>query len=187
MVTVVGGASAFAGYVTSQQVRAILTTTGVGATLAEIAPLRALGASRALAGAAGGIVAGVVMAYGMFLLGQSDLRTANRMALAGGVGAGAGLAFEVGTFALVAHFGTASTGTAIATLSGAAATKATLAAIGGSVAGGTAVLTGGAAILGVVAYAGFMGIMRMIDKENARELIRWRLEVVGAGLSARTA
>jgi len=68
--------------------------------------------------------------------------------------AGAGVA--VGFLGLISAFGTAGTGTAIATLSGAAATSATLAWVGGLVGGGMAaggVLTGGLAIVvGVVAY-----------------------------------
>ena len=61
-----------------------------------------------------------------------------------------------GVFALVAAFGTAGTGTAIASLSGAAATSATLAWVGGLLGGGMAtgaVLTGGLGIVvGLAAY-----------------------------------
>ena len=72
----------------------------------------------------------------------------------------AGAVAAAGTTATVAAIGSASTGTAIASLSGAAATKATLAwlgggalaAGGGGVAMGVAVLTGGAAAVGIGAY-----------------------------------
>lgn len=72
-----------------------------------------------------------------------------------GVGAAGGIAAAGATSAAFAIFGTASTGTAISTLSGAAATNATLALLGGGtlamggggIAAGTAVL--GAATLGV--------------------------------------
>src|SRR5690606_27031187 len=61
-----------------------------------------------------------------------------------------------GIFALVCAFGTAGTGTAIASLSGAAATSATLAWVGGLLGGSMAtgaVLTGGLGIVvGLAAY-----------------------------------
>lgn len=60
-----------------------------------------------------------------------------------------------GTFGAIGIFGAASTGTAIATLSGAAATNATLYWIGSSigmgVAGGSLILTGGGLALGIPA------------------------------------
>lgn len=78
----------------------------------------------------------------------------------GGAAAGTagGIAAAGATTAAVMALGTASTGTAIATLSGAAATNATLAAIGGGslaagglgVAGGTAILTGATAGVGLL-------------------------------------
>ena len=82
----------------------------------------------------------------------------NLKAVAGGTAAGATAA--VGTASVVAAVGTASTGTAISTLSGAAATKATLAwlgggalaAGGGGIALGTALLTGAATGVGYVTY-----------------------------------
>lgn len=68
----------------------------------------------------------------------------------------AGAAAATGFLGLVAAFGTAGTGTAIASLSGAAATSATLAWVGGLVGGGMAagsVLTGGLAlVVGVGMY-----------------------------------
>lgn len=75
-------------------------------------------------------------------------------------GATAGAVTAAGTTAAVAAFGSASTGTAIASLSGAAATKATLAwlgggalvAGGGGVAMGVIVLTAGAGTVGLAGY-----------------------------------
>jgi len=68
----------------------------------------------------------------------------------------AGAATATGFLGLVSAFGTAGTGTAIASLSGAAATSATLAWVGGLVGGGMAAgtfLTGGLALaVGVGAY-----------------------------------
>jgi len=70
--------------------------------------------------------------------------------LTGGVtAAGAALAASQGTIGLVGLFGAASTGTAISSLSGAAAWNATLAALGGgSLAAGGGGMALGAAVLG---------------------------------------
>lgn len=74
------------------------------------------------------------------------------------VGTAAGLAASGGIMAAVTAFGTATTGTAIASLSGAAASNAAFAAIGGGaltagglgVAGGTALLAGATAGIGLL-------------------------------------
>ena len=64
-----------------------------------------------------------------------------------GKGVSAGIGTAVGTWALISTYGAASTGTAIASLSGVAATNATLAWLGGgSLAAGSAVLGGIVAI-----------------------------------------
>lgn len=69
--------------------------------------------------------------------------------LSTGKGTVAGVSTALGTWALVSTTATASTGTAIGTLSGAAATNATLAWLGGgSVAAGGGGMTLGAAVLG---------------------------------------
>ena len=73
-----------------------------------------------------------------------------------GITGGALTAF--GAYSAAASFATASTGTAIGTLSGAAASNATLAFFGGGslasgglgMAGGTAIITGGGALIGLV-------------------------------------
>ncbi|WP_155849535.1 hypothetical protein [Arthrobacter sp. H20] len=80
----------------------------------------------------------------------SILRTLTESAAGGIAGAGVGAGTAAGVFAAVSAVATASTGTAIASLSGAAASSATLAWLGGGslaagglgVAGGTVVLTG---------------------------------------------
>ena len=79
--------------------------------------------------------------------------------LAGGVGAKAVVPM------LVASLGTASTGTAISTLSGAAATKATLAWLGGgTLAAGGLGVAGGAVVLGVLCAGGALGAKKLYDK-----------------------
>ena len=79
---------------------------------------------------------------------------------------GAGGVAAVGvTKILVASIGTASTGTAISTLSGAAATKATLAWLGGgALAAGGLGVAGGTVVLGGVAFAGAYGAKKLYDR-----------------------
>lgn len=74
---------------------------------------------------------------------------AGDVALAAAGGSGAAVSTALGAWALVGAVGTASTGTALSTLSGAAAVKATLAWFGGgSLAAGGAGMAGGALVLG---------------------------------------
>ena len=101
-----------------------------------------------------------------------SLSEANRLAFANVMGVGAGAALSTGAMSLVATFGTASTGTAISSLSGAAATNATLAwfgggsiaAGGGGVAMGTVVLSGGTLAVGVVVTATVLKGMELYDQ-----------------------
>ena len=68
-----------------------------------------------------------------------------------GIGAATGAAATAGTWAGIGALGTASTGTAIAGLSGAAKTATVVAALGGPI--GWLALGVGAAVVGGVAYA----------------------------------
>lgn len=75
--------------------------------------------------------------------------TAGQAAINATKGVASGVSTALGAWALVSTFGTASTGTAIGTLSGVAATNATLAWFGGgAVAAGGAGMAGGALALG---------------------------------------
>lgn len=92
--------------------------------------------------------------------------------LFGGLVAGAvgGALAGFGAFGAVALFGTASTGTAIASLSGVAATNATLAFLGGgSLAAGGLGIAGGTAILGGLIVAPVILIAGMFMAEAAEE------------------
>jgi len=116
-------------------------------------------------GLSGGLVATAIFSYSAYFLGYADLKTANRSMIAGTIGAGTlalgsalvtptvltGLATSV----LGAVGATASTGTAIASLSGAAATNATLAVLGGgTVAAGGGGVAGGTAVIGTLSATG---------------------------------
>lgn len=94
----------------------------------------------------------------------SVLKTVTESAAGAIAGAGMGAGTAAGVFAAVSAAGAASTGTAIASLSGAAASSATLAWLGGGslaaggmgVAGGTAVLTGIVALPALLAVGGVL-------------------------------
>jgi hypothetical protein len=100
-------------------------------------------------------------------------------------GAGAGSAVAIGSWSLVSIVGAASTGTAISSLSGVAATNATLAWFGGGalaaggagMAGGTLML-GGLALVPVVAFATWKARAKL--KEVTNETVRIAAETVQA-------
>lgn len=112
---------------------------------------------------------------------------------AGGAAAGAavGSAAAYGTFVAVASFGTASTGTAIAGLSGVAATNATLAVLGGGtlaaggagVAGGTILLAGIVAAPALIIGAGGLLWMAKRNRRQQQELAA-KLDLAEAELAA---
>ena len=92
------------------------------------------------------------------------VRVAKRgLRIAAGVGSGA-VAPKIVT-ALVYYVGTASTGTAISSLGGAAATKATLAWLGGgALAAGGFGIAGGVVVLGAIGVGGVYGAKKLYDK-----------------------
>lgn len=85
---------------------------------------------------------------------QADVTSAVEILGAVGSSVGAGAAASFGTLGMVGLLGTASTGTSIAVLGGAAAKSATLAWLGGgSLAAGGFGMAGGTAVLGGIAIA----------------------------------
>jgi hypothetical protein len=107
-----------------------------------------------------------MFAYGGFCLGWYDIETANKIAVSGIIGSGAGIAATSLIMSVAIAYGTAGTGTAISTLTGVAATNAalayigggTLAAGGGGMAAGMLILTSttfivGAAVTGAALFA----------------------------------
>lgn len=141
-------------------------------------------ATNGLGGMIGGGVASLFMAYGGWLAGMYDARTANRMAMAGGASALAASMFGVGMFSLVATFGTASTGAAISSLSGAAATGATLAWLGGGslaaggfgMLGGSIVLTGGTIVIAFAVGSAVYATFSYVDEKQDLQRIRLTIE-----------
>ncbi len=102
-------------------------------------------------------VASIIFAYGGYLLGYYDSYTANKIAISGLIGTGVGAVAGTGTMALVSTYGVAGTGTAISSLSGAAATNASLAFLGGgSIASGGGGIATGTVVLGGIIIAGII-------------------------------
>lgn len=111
---------------------------------------------------------------------------------AGGAVAGAavGTAAAYGTFVAAASFGTASTGAAIAGLSGAAATNAALAMLGGGAlaAGGAGVAGGTAVLAGIVAAPALLlavgGLLWMVKRNRKQqEEIKAKLDAAEAEIA----
>ncbi len=99
--------------------------------------------------------------------------------MAGGAAAGAvgGAMTAFGAYSAAMTFATASTGTAIGTLSGAAATNATLAFFGGgSLATGGLGMAGGMAVLGGLVAGPALAVMGLITGAKAQEKVNKALE-----------
>ena len=99
--------------------------------------------------------------------------------VAGGAAAGAvgGAMTAFGAYSAAMTFATASTGTAIGTLSGAAATNATLAFFGGgSLASGGLGMAGGMAVLGGLVAGPALAVMGLITGAKAQEKVNKALE-----------
>lgn len=146
---------------------------------------RIVGASH-IGSALGGIVTSGVFAGGYYLLGYTDLKTASRIMVVGAVGALASTTASAVTMTMVASFGTASTGAAISSLSGVAATNASLAwlgggslaAGGGGMAAGATVLTGGVALAAVAASAGILYLYNLSDANTEHRRVENNLLAV---------
>ena len=108
-----------------------------------------------ISGTVGGVLASAIFAYGYAWLNGGSLRDANRMMITGVGSTAAGALASYAILQTAMLVGTASTGTAISSLSGAAATNAAMAWLGGGtvaaggwgVAGGAIVMSGGALIV----------------------------------------
>lgn len=113
---------------------------------------------------------------------EATLDGAN-LALAGMKGAGAGIASGSAAMFLVGNFAAASTGTAISTLSGAAATNATLAWLGGGsiAAGGGGIAAGTLALGGIIAIPALavMGIFsNLAADKKIHEIKKYELDAI---------
>ncbi|MFP3043302.1 hypothetical protein LQZ19_15930 [Treponema primitia] len=99
--------------------------------------------------------------------------TAGDMAISATKGAVAGVSTALGTWALIGTFGAASTGTAISTLSGAAASNAILAWLGGgSIAAGGGGIAAGTAVLGGIVAIPVLAISGLFQHLAANKKIK---------------
>ena len=186
----------FVGQYLGSQITSALIVTDIGKRLTSLLPLRALGYTRlagSLGGVAGGIFTSALISYGLWLLDLCDLRTAHRSMVAGAVGTMGGVAVWFGSQAAVVAFCSASTGTAISSLSGAAAANATMAwfaggamGTGGGMAMGATILTGGVAIVGILLGAGVTFLFKFLDKSERLRLIHGRIGIVTNRISRGT-
>ncbi|MBE5103315.1 hypothetical protein [Priestia aryabhattai] len=115
----------------------------------------------------------------------TDTIEAGEMALNTAKGASAGVSSALGAWALVSTLGTASTGTAIGTLSGAAATNATLAWFGGgALAAGGGGMAVGTVILGgivVIPALTLVGVFNHVQaNKKIKEIEKQMNEIVGS-------
>lgn len=124
-------------------------------------------------------VAALLYAYGGALFGLHSWGQAHRLAAIGVTGAAAGGVVAPAAFLAAQSFGTASTGTAIGSLFGAAKTSATLAWIGGGVGGGvaagSAMLTGGAFLVVLAAGAAVRQTFSVLDERERLALVEGRI------------
>jgi hypothetical protein len=182
-----GGSAAIGSTLGNATTFALLRTEAGYSASSAVAELVGLRSASHFANGAGGLVGGgataILFAYGGYWLGYYDLQTANRSAVAGVAGVGAGAAASAVTLGLISTYATAGTGVAISSLSGASATSASLAWLGGGsvasgglgVAGGTVFLTAGVGIVIIGATAavlyGFHALQEQEDNIRLSETI----------------
>lgn len=138
-------------------------------------PKMSLGMRGFIGGSAIGLGATFAISYGSYLTGNGTLREANIQMLSGGTGVLASIVLYNAAWTAVGMWGSASTGTAIATLHGAAATKAIVAWFGfGGFAGmsattvGTIVLTGGTVVAAVLASGAVIYAVQIHDEKQEK-------------------
>ena len=121
--------SAAVGYYVGAQIHSRMLATPLGGRIASLLPLRnATGSAIAgISSLAGGIASSLFFAIFGYTFGFLGAREAKVTAVAGTAGAVGALVFTSGALGAAMAWGTASTGVAISSLSGAAATNASLA------------------------------------------------------------
>lgn len=179
---IAGGGSAAAGSFTGFWTMNALLNTQSGLaltrTVAASMGIQTTYAANLLGSASGAAMAAAGVPYLLYFMGQIDITTANRMAVAGGIGTLAGIGASWAATSLIATYGVAGTGTAIASLSGAAASSATLAWIGGgSVAVGSALSWTGVGLIavgaGIAVNWGFEAWDQSVEAERLKHTARY--------------
>ncbi len=139
-----------------------------------------------VSGGSGMLGASAIYAYGNYFMGNSSLETANREMFVGVVSTVVAEAVKTGVLLAISEFGTASTGVAISSLKGAAATNAALAWLaggakavgGGGVAMGSCVLVGGTLVVAIVAATTIYLIYEKVDDNKRKELRKMMVEIL---------
>ena len=166
--TLITSGSTGLGTASGQVISILLLKTKLGTqAVRSISSFLNLGRSMtgtALSELGGGIVASMLLSYGLYFFGYTDIRQAHRAAIAGASGTLASACVSLGVPALVIQFGTAGTGTAISSLSGAAATNAAMAWLGGgTIASGGFGMAGGAIVLGGLAAVALITVPLLVS------------------------
>jgi hypothetical protein len=134
----------------------------------------------------GGAVGSIAFATIMFISGNMEGGDAARLGVAGSAGSIAGTAAYGGLMLLATTYGTAGTGAAISTLSGAAANSAAVAWLGGGTAaaggGGMAlggiVMTGGVLVIAVATTAIFVEGYECYDEKQTNRKCQYTAETL---------
>lgn len=185
----IGAASATLAYASGAAIHHGLVSTEVGGQIAGMMPTSQLAGQsieRLLGTVGGAMVGSTAFVAGMYLSGNYTPRESRRLmgrSLARVLAAKGATATAMGG---AAALGTASTGTAITTLSGAAAQNATLAWWGGGslasgglgMAGGAVALNGIGLAAGVVAFAGAGYYFKQKDEAEQKTTIEARLDLL---------
>ena len=182
------GVSSGVGYVSGVQIHGFLVGTEVGRNLMSVLPPTIGGRSTAAlaSSASAGVIALVVQIALLHQMGLLDKRQASRMLATSATGASAAAVASAATMATVAAYGTAGTGVAITSLSGAAATNASLAVLGGGtvaaggggMATGVMILSGGTAAVAIAATGALHLAFKALDDREQRTLIEGRMRLV---------
>jgi len=177
------------GTYTSIHLHWIFTESKLGRKLLSRLPWQRVGRApigQALSRLGGNLATVAIFAYGGWLIGNYNFNEANRQMVAAGFGAIGSSAFFSGTIGLVSAYATASTGTAISTLSGITAYNATMAWIGGGpliaggfgVSGGVMILSGGTFIVAIGLATGVNLIFRRGDANSQKILIKGKVLLI---------
>ncbi len=140
--------------------------------------------SRVIGGSVSGLIASAIFSYGYAFLSGGSFRDANRMMVTGVTASIAGTIASYAILQTVMLVGTASTGTAISTLSGAVATKAAMAWLGGGaisaggfgMTGGAIVLSGGTLVFVIAVTAAVSYGWSLLDESNRIEHLKSLIE-----------
>ncbi len=177
------------GYVFGAAIHGTLINTTVGQQLVKMMPVQHIAGqsiSRVLGTAGGAVIGSTVYLAGMYFLGEMGGKQSKRMLTRSTAQVIAAKGAAVTAVGGATALGTASTGTAISSLSGAAAKNAALAWWGGgSIASGGFGMTGGMVVLGgigaaagVVAVASTGYVFRKMDEAEQMTTVKARLSIV---------